>query len=175
MVVIIIIIGLVMYLKSAVVFSFLFTSNIVLAEPNALVKQAAEHGIEKCEALLQAVGSFVFEDSLHSTHANYNVGQPDSRLYATFNTRAYDFGDSHISVVVAPTSLGKCDATYVETLAFAKTCEKLREESFSDWKYAGNMQKNTISLRNDNGLSYVYLSPQEGGICLVSKREVVYE
>ncbi|WP_036799443.1 hypothetical protein [Photobacterium marinum] len=146
-----------MYLKNAMVLSFLLASNAALAEPTALVKQAAEHGIEKCEALLKAVGDFVLEDGLHSTLANYNIDQPDSRLYATFSTEVYTVGDSHVSVVVAPTSLGKCDATYVET------CKKLREESFSDWTYVGNMQNNSISLTNDDGSIYAYLSSQEGG------------
>ncbi|EGQ8088943.1 hypothetical protein ACM6U7_004258 [Vibrio vulnificus] len=164
-----------MYLKNTMVLSFLLASNAALAEPTALVKQAAVHGIEKCEALLKTVGDFVLDDGPHSTHANYNIEQPDSRLYATFSTKVYTVGDTHVSVVVAPTSLGKCDATYVETFAFAKSCKKLREESFSDWTYVGNMQNNSISLTNDDGSIYAYLSSQDGDICLVSKREVIYE
>lgn len=161
-------------MKKVVLVSLLLSSFFAQAEETSIVNMATENGVNKCRANLKVAADFILKDKAHATHASWNSKDSDNRLYSTLTTKNYSDGDSHVTVIAAPTISGKCDTTYVETFAMPKSCMLVREETFKSWKYKGTMNKKTLLLANDAGSVNVYLSPQGDNICLVSKREVIY-
>ncbi len=138
--------------------------------------QATNNGVKKCAMSLKKVGDFILADKAHSTHSTWHNKNSDNRMYASLTSKYYSDGDSHVSVIAAPTSSGECDSTYIETFAFGKSCMLTREEIYKDWKYLGTMNKKTLMLENEGGSVNVYLTDQGNNddICLVTKREVLY-
>ncbi|QJR79965.1 hypothetical protein CA267_003800 [Alteromonas pelagimontana] len=145
------------------------------AEETSIVDMADKNEIRTCRSQIKSVSDFIIKDKAHSTHASWNSKDSDNRLYATLTSKGYSDGDSHVSVITAPTSSGKCDSTYVETFALPQSCMVTREETYKDWKYIGTMNGKTLLLESDGGAVNIYLSPQGESICLVSRREVVYQ
>ncbi len=162
--------------KSLIISTMLFAVSISLhAKETSIVNMADENGIKTCRSQIKSVSDFIIKDKAHGTHAYWNSKDSDNRLYATLTSKGYSDGDSHVSVIAAPTSSGKCDTIYVETFALAKSCMVTREETYKDWKYTGTMNGKTLLLESDAGSVNIYLSPQGENICLVSRREIVYQ
>lgn len=147
------------------------------ADTTVIESQAVNNGVVKCATPLAEMGDYIIGDKSHATHSTWNSSDPDNRLYASLSSKGYSDGDSHVTVIAAPTSSGKCDTTYIETFALAKSCMLTREEVFSDWAYVGTMNEKTSILKNENDTVNIYLSSQgtNDNICLVSKREVIYQ
>ena len=156
--------------------SIVFTLN-VHAGTTIIESQATENGIKKCASQLKLIGDFIIEGKAHATHSSWNSTDADNHLYASLTSKAYSDGDSHVTVIASPTTSGGCDSTYVETFALAKSCMLSREEIYKDWTYDGTMNGKTLVLKNKSGNVTVYLTPQgtNDNICLVSKREVIYQ
>ena len=161
-------------MKKVVLVSLLLSSFFVQAEETSIVSMATENGVKKCKGELKSTADFILKDKAHGTHASWNNDDSDNHLYSTLTTKSYSDGDSHVTVIAAPTTSGKCDTTYVETFVMPKPCMMVREEVFKAWKYSGTMNKKTLLLESDSGGVNVYLSPQGENICLVSRREVIY-
>lgn len=162
--------------KSLVLSAFLFLLGAgVQAEETSIVNMADENGIKTCRPQIKSISDFIIKDRKHGTHANWNSKDSDNRMYATLTSKGYSDGDSHVSVIAAKTSSGKCDTIYIETFALPKSCMLTREEIYKDWKYSGTLNGKTLLLQNESGSVDVYLSSQGENICLVSKREMVYQ
>ncbi|UTV30505.1 hypothetical protein [Photobacterium atrarenae] len=147
-----------------------------LAAENSIVSMAKESGVKRCVTQLESVANFIIEDKSHGTHANWNSNNPDNRIYTTLTSKGYSDGDSHVSVVSTINSEGKCDAYYTETFALPKSCMLVREQTYKELDFQGTLNGKTIVLKNSGGANY-YLSPQgtSGNICLVTKRETIYQ
>lgn len=154
----------------------LLASTTVLAdEENSIVSIAKENGVKTCVPQLKIAADFIIDKKAHATHAYWNSKDVDNRMYSTMTSKGYNDGDSHVTVAVAPTSSGKCDSFYVETFALPKACMVAREETFKGFKYKGTMNGKTLMLENESGGVNLYLTPQGESICLVSKREAIYQ
>ena len=162
--------------KIIVALSVALTLN-VYAGTSTIETLATKNGVKKCSPQLKIVGEYIVDDRPHATHSSWNKNDPDNRLYASLTSKGYSDGDSHVTVIASPTSSGKCDATYIETFALATSCMLAREETYKDWKYVGTLNMKTLMLENESGSVNVYLSAQgaNDNICLISKREVVYQ
>lgn len=145
------------------------------SEETSIVNMADENGIKSCRPQIKSVSDFIIKGSSHGTHAYWSSEDSDNRMYATLTSKGYSDGDSHVSVIAAKTSSGKCDSIYIETFALPKSCMVVREETYKEWKYTGSMNGKTLLLENDGGSVNVYLSPQGESICLITKREVVFQ
>ncbi|MEZ9819432.1 hypothetical protein AB4238_02240 [Shewanella sp. 10N.286.45.A1] len=148
----------------------------VHAEENLIVSMAKENGVKRCIPQLETVSNFIIDKKSHGTHAAWNSDGADNRMYSSISSKGYADGDSHVSVVASINSEGKCDAYYVETFALAKSCMASRETTYKDMEYVGTINSKTIVLKNTGGANY-YLSAQgaSDNICLVSKRETIYQ
>ncbi|PSV97419.1 hypothetical protein [Photobacterium lipolyticum] len=154
----------------------LVVSTTVLAdEENSIVNMAKENGVKTCVPQLKIAADFIIDEKAHSSHAYWNKKDADNRMYSSLTSKGYSDGDSHVTVAVAQTSSGKCDTFYVETYALPKACMMAREETFKGFKYKGTMNGKTLLLENESGAVNLYLTPQGESICLVSKREALYQ
>lgn len=161
--------------KFFLVLGLLSAANVCVGK-TVIESQAVENGVVKCESAIKSTADFIIKDKAHATHSTWNSNDADNRLYASLTSKGYSDGDSHVTVIAAPTLSGKCDTTYVESFAMQKTCMVVREEVFKSWKYVGTMKKKTLILKNEGGSVNIYLSSQGAGenLCLVTRREVIY-
>lgn len=169
-----------MKLGLIIVASFVFgvsmLPNIVKAqETTSVVGMAKSNGVKRCIPTLELVANFMIEGKAHGTHAAWNKNSPDNRMYSSFTSKNYSDGNSHISVIGAVNSEGKCDGYYIETYVIDKACMIARETTFKEMEFVGTLQNTTIVLENAGGANY-YLTPQAvPNICLVSKSETIYQ
>ncbi|GAA81302.1 MULTISPECIES: hypothetical protein [Pseudoalteromonas] len=154
--------------------SFLATN--ALAEDNSVVSMAKEKGVKRCIPQIEHISNFIIDKKAHGSHATWNKDAADNRMYSSLSSKGYTDGDSHVSVIASINSDGKCDTYYVETFALAKSCLMAREKTYKDMEFVGTLNDKTIVLKNAGGANY-YLSPQgtANNICLVSKRETIYQ
>ncbi|WP_411132282.1 hypothetical protein AAFX34_15750 [Vibrio vulnificus] len=155
--------------------SLCLASGSVAWANTEVVNMASQNNIKRCLPQLEGISNFILKDKPHGTHATWNIDEPDNRMYTTLSSKGYSDGDSHVSVVAAINSKGKCDTYYTETFALSTSCMSAREETYKDMQYVGTLNGKTIVLKNQGGANY-YLSPQGNGgnICLVTKRETVF-
>lgn len=142
---------------------------------NSILSLAKQNGVQKCLPQLKLTSDFIIDNKTHSTHATWNYKDPDNRLYTSMASKKNIWGDSHVTVTVAPTSSGKCDTFYLETLVLTQSCSSTREEVFSSYKYVGELNQSTLILQSKSKSIHVYLTPQSGSLCLVSRKEIVYQ
>ncbi|KKN43128.1 hypothetical protein LCGC14_0706300 [marine sediment metagenome] len=142
---------------------------------NSIVNLAKKNGFHTCLPQLKISSEFIINDKVHSTHSFWNQEDPDNSTYSSLSVKDYSDGDSHVIVAAAQTSSGKCDTFYVETFVLTKSCTVAREETFTNLKYAGQLNQNTLLLQNDSKSVNVYLTPQNDSLCLVSKKESLYQ
>lgn len=143
---------------------------------DTIVAQAAKNnGVVTCGGALENVANFIIGDRKHASHSTWNANNANGRMFTSMTSKHYSDGDGHVTIVAAPISGGKCDTTYVETFALDRTCMSARESVYGDWKFAGELNE-TIVLENQSGSVNLYLTSQgSGNICLVSRRETVFD
>lgn len=153
-----------------------FSGSALAENSTSVVDVATESGVKRCLRQLEAVSNFIIGDKAHGTHATWSSTSPDNRMYTSMTSKNYTDGNSHVSIVGAINSEGKCDTYYTETFALPKSCMMARETIYEEMDYVGTLADKTIVLKNAGGANY-YLTPQgtENSICLVSKRETVFE
>lgn len=146
-----------------------------VANDTVVVQTAKNNGVVTCGGALENVANFIIGDRNHATHSTLNSNSPNSRMFTSMTSKHYSDGDGHVTIVAAPVSNGACDATYVETFALERTCMSAREGIYGDWRFSGELN-DTIVLENESGDANIYLTSQgSGNICLVSRRETVFE
>lgn len=156
--------------------SVLFSSAVLADDETSVVNMAKESGVKRCIPNLKHISDFILDGKAHGTHSTWNQNAPDNRMYSSMSSKSYTDGNSHVSVVAAINSEGKCDTYYMETFALPNSCMKSRETTYKEMKYIGTLDDKTIVLENAGGANY-YLTPQgtQNKMCLVSKRETVYD
>jgi len=152
-----------------------FSVSALAENTTSVVDMAKENGIKRCLKPLEAISNFIIDGKKHGTHASWSSTSPDNRMYTSVTSKAYSDGNSHISIIGAINSEGKCDTYYMETYALSQSCMVSRETAYKKMNYVGTLADKTIVLKNEGGANY-YLSPQgtENNLCLVSKRETLF-
>ena len=153
----------------------MFLSDIQAQEVTSIVDTAQKNGVKRCIPQLEKVSNFIIDGKKHGTHATWSQISPDGKMYSSLTSKGYSDGNSHVSVIGAVNSEGKCDSYYLENYALAKSCMMARETNYKDLEYVGTLAHKTIVLKNAGGANY-YLTPQgaANNICLVSKSETIY-
>lgn len=149
-------------------------SSSAISDSTVVVDQAKQNGIVTCVEPLDNVANFIIGDRRHGSHSTWNNNNANERIFTSMTAKHYSDGDGHVTIVAAPVGDGKCDTTYIETYALERTCISARESLYSDWTFTGELV-GTIVLENEAGTVNLYLTSQgSGNICLVSRRETVY-
>ena len=135
--------------------------------------QAATSGFRTCQKTVESLAKFVTGDNKHASLATWNNKNADTRLFNSQVTINYNDGNTVSVLNVAPTKSGKCDSSYTTVANFEKSCAALRETTFSDWKFSGELG-GLVMLENKEGGLKTILLPSTSG-CTTIKTEVVYE
>lgn len=137
-------------------------------------EQAKSAGFANCLETTKTLAEFLVKKNPHASHDFWNKDFVNERFFDSLIIKDYSDGDSHISLTVIPRG-NQCDWSYTETYSSDKPCQIVREESFSEMKYSGSVNKTTMVLNNEKDLNF-YLTPSETGkACLVTKREIFYQ
>ena len=155
--------------------ALLVSTTVLAGQETSIVNIAKEYNFNTCLPQLKIASDFIIGNKKHTTHAYWNTDKADQRMYSSLTSKGYSDGDSHVTIAAAQTISGKCDVFYVETYALPKACLVAREDTFQGFKYKGTMNDKTLLLENESGAVNIYLTPQGDSICLVSKREALYQ
>jgi len=155
----------------------LILANSTTLYATSVTDMANKNGIKACGNQIKVIADFMIKDRTHVSRTIVHKNAPDKRMFDAMTIMSYSDVDSHISITASPNPAGKCDAAYVETFVQKGSCVSARENIFSNWKFAGNLNGSTTMLKNTkNGTVNIYLTPQlSNTVCMVTKREVVYE
>lgn len=160
--------------KGVVFFVTLCSSFSALANNTVVATQAKNNGVVVCASAVENAANFIIGDRDHASHSVWHSGNPNGRIFTSMTSKGYSDGDAHVTIIAAPVSDGKCDTTYVETFAVERTCISARETVYKDWQFYGELN-GTIALENQAGTVNIYLTSQgSGNVCLVSRRETVF-
>lgn len=162
----------------AVIVAIVCTASMPLsavASDTVVVQTAKNNGVVTCGDALEKVANFIIGDGKHGSHSTWNSSNANGRMFTSMTSKNYSDGEGHVTIVAAPISGGTCDTTYVETFALDRTCMSVRESVYGNWKFSGELNE-TIVLENQSGSVNLYLTSQgSGNICLVSRRETVFD
>jgi hypothetical protein len=149
------------------------THASVYSKETSTVDVAKRNGVKSCLGQVKSIAEHVLGSKAHSTHGITKQGAANEHMFLSMNVKGYSDGDSHVVISSTPTDSG-CDGFYVETSFMQMSCEKIQSDVFTGWKLSQTLNKNTVLLTNGSGTVHIYLSPQQGDTCLVSKQETVY-
>lgn len=159
---------------------WLFPALVLLAAPqlclaeNEVAKGARNAGIGTCQKAVAEVSNFVLKDAAHGSHNFWNKASPQKRMFESVTIKSYSDNNAQIVLTATPTLAGSCDISIVETSVMSGSCLSVRDQIFSGWKYAGEIQGTAVLVSN-NGILNAYLTPQlNNSACLVSKREGIF-
>lgn len=155
--------------------------GLALAAPaagadNIPTSMAKQKKVKKCLPMVEKVSNFLIEQNQHGGDATWNSKASDEHMYSALVAKRYNDGESHIHMAMAPSG-NQCDAVYTETFVMEKSCLAVREEVFKDFRYRGTLSDTTLVLQNASSSVDVYLSNAgtNGRLCLVTRREAIYE
>ncbi|WP_172649446.1 hypothetical protein [Thiolapillus brandeum] len=162
-------------MRRLVLAAMMVGTTAATADEVSSYQTARKQGVKTCLEKVKEVGNFLVGDHNHASHDVWNTVDTDKRMFSSFLVKEYSDGDTHISMIVGPDATGKCFAEYNETTFWSKSCSIIREEVFSEFKFAGSMKEATIVLKNKEDSVNAYLTPQSNGnACLSTRREVVF-
>jgi len=140
-------------------------------------KRAAEVGIKQCSKSVEMMSTYYLKDATHGADTVWHNKMADKHMYASFVSRSYSDGDTHVNMQFSPSSGGGCDASFTETMVMEKACALVREETFKQWKYRGSLNEKTLILGNADETVDVYMTPagSRSQLCLITKREVAFQ
>ena len=136
-------------------------------------EQATKNGFNTCQKTVEKIAKYVIDDTNHGAVSTWNNKTPDSRLFNSQIVLKYSDGHSMAVLNVAPIKNGKCDGSYTRVFAMEKSCSVLRETTYKDWKFFGEIG-GLVSLENSSGTVSTVLLPNQTG-CVAIQTEVVYE
>lgn len=147
--------------------------NANIAETST-VNVAKRNGITQCLGQVRAVSKHVLGGKQHNSHGITKKKRPDEHMFLSMNVKGYPDGASHVVISSTPTKDG-CDGFYVETSIIKKSCGVVEQDVFTGWTLSKELSgSGTTLLVSPTGSIHVYLTYQEGELCLVSRQEALY-
>ena len=136
----------------------------------ALIKK----GFTSCSTDMDDAVKFVHEDDNgYGFSYVWNAENPNQRS-ASIVTSAKVGDTSMVSMITAtPDASGRCSILVTQNLIFTTSCIGLREGTFKEWKFYGELGATTAYDR-DGGVVTAFLSPTPGGGCHVMRQQVMF-
>jgi len=129
-------------------------------------------GAMTCSRAKTEVLNFLYNDGEYAYLNQWHNSEPNQRATLTTLAKSYSDGTVMATVSAAPTP-GGCDVSFTQVISTADGCAPLRETTFKDWVYAGQLAAATLYEEKEASSLSISLSNQAGG-CLVVKTGVFY-
>jgi hypothetical protein len=136
-------------------------------------EQAKKNGFNTCQKTVEKIAKFLIGDTNNGAVSTWNQKNPDGRMFNSQVVLKYSDGHSMAVLNVAPVKNGKCDGSYTRVFVSETSCSVLRETTYKDWKFFGEIG-GLVSLENKNASVSAVLLPNPPG-CAAIQTEVVYE
>jgi len=163
-----------MFKKKRLFAAFLIFSALGTAIADTVPgEQATKNGFNTCQKTVEKLAKFVTGDVKHGAVSSWNKKSSDNRLFNSQVVLQYSDGHGMAILNVAPVKSGACDGSYTRIFTIEKSCPVLRETTYKDWKFFGEIG-GLVSLENSNGSVSAVLLPSQTG-CVAIQTEVVYE
>ena len=138
-------------------------------------QQLYDNGFKSCSAELDKSVKWVHEnDDGYGLHSIWNEKTPDIRMGVVTTSQPYSEGSTVTTFSATKDASGRCTVAGNTSMFLDKTCTSVREMTFKDWKFVGDIASSTIYSPPDQDSTLdVYLTPTSGG-CLIIKRFTFY-
>lgn len=96
-------------------------------------------GFKTCANNASAVTKFLYDEDDFAYLNTWNQTDADKHTALTLTTKTYSDGASFATVATTPTPDGACDASFSQIFVLSESCAKLRDTTFKEWKFYGDL------------------------------------
>jgi hypothetical protein len=137
-------------------------------------EQAKKNGFVTCGAQLDKVAQHLLSENEHGALSTWNKITPDKRMFNSQIVANYSDGHSAAVISTAQSPAGGCDSSYTTVFHWEQSCSSMRETTFKDWKYFGEVGSLSV-LENESGAINKILMPAGKNGCVTISTEVLYD
>jgi hypothetical protein len=161
-------------------FMILFVGPVLLfplassAQDARAVEVLKSKGFTTCAESLSTITEFLYEKESFAYLSQWNEQDTDRHTALTLTSKPYSDGTSLAAITTTQTPAGTCDMTFTQIFVFGQSCTSLREKTFADWKYYGELEGIPMYEDPTAGSVVVVLAPFKAASCLVVKSGILF-
>ena len=135
-----------------------------------------EKGFTTCAESLNTVTRFLYEKESFAYLVRWNEEDSDRHTALTLTSKPYSDGTGFAAITNTQTTSGTCDATFTQVFVVEQSCTSIRETTFQDWKYYGELGGVGIPMYQDPTTTnvVVVLAPFKTTSCLILKSGILF-
>lgn len=160
--------------------TFFSTAQLSLAQEKAVPKlsrvaeQLYQKGFKACNSELDTAVKWIHDDDArYGLHTLWNEKNPNYRMALATTSESYSDGSRITSFFATRDAAGNCSVAGDTTMYVDVSCIKVRETTFKEWKFSGDMGSTSTYNLSDEVTTDLYLTPNKSG-CLIVKRFIFY-
>ena len=135
-------------------------------------KVLREKGHKHCSSSINTAANFLTEKDA-STQSLWNQDDANNHMGLFIASKRYSDVNSLLVLSAQRTTLGGCDVSFKLTFGADKSCASVRETTFKDWKFYGEIQGLPIYKDPTTDNIQTVLQPLGSG-CIVNKMGVLF-
>lgn len=162
--------------RCLVLMAFVFAASQVFAENDfqdgPITTQAIKFGASTCVSEIRAIDKFLNEKAgANGAWSSAAKEHPEKRIYSALNIKKFNDGTWGYGALTVSPGAGNCDGTLMQIVTFpGKTCNLVRETTYKDYEYAGELAGKVIYQRNSTKAVLEDLT----GSCIAIRYETLY-
>ena len=154
----------------------LATSPVDAATPlTRAVQQAYDAGFRDCAPTLDRFVRFIHEDDTqYGFYGIWSKDAPNASMFSTTTTEITPAGNMVTTFSAVKNNSGTCDVSVSTTVVSTSSCAAIRESTFKDWKFYGDLNGSSIYSDPTSQGDDVILTNIPNNYCLLVKRLSAY-
>lgn len=151
---------------------FLFSTYTRAADETDYAMTLKAQGYKYCNSAINKAANWLVDQDA-GTVAQWKEGDADRHMGVLIATRRYANGNTLLHLSAMRASDGGCDVSFSLVVPVEKSCTGLRETTFRDWKFFGDVQG--IPLYDDPTTNSISVALQPiGTMCIVNKMGMLF-
>lgn len=149
-----------------------FFSFSVFAADTDYAENLSKNGAGYCGKAINSIANWVLGESGQAL-STWHAAKPKEHGVAVLIGKHYKDGSPILTITAVPVADGGCDASFTYVLPVSKSCSSLRDTTFKEWKYAGELQG--TALYDDPTTVNVNVALQSfSDMCVVTKTGILF-
>ncbi len=151
---------------------FILITPHVFAEDTDYAEQLRKNGNTTCLDKINSTINWLIGQDGHVV-SQWNVKNPNSHVGVLIGSKQFIDGSVMAHVSASQNKMGGCDVVFTHIIPSEKSCPNLRETTFKDWKFFGDMAG--VPIYDDptsSNISASLLTNKSG--CIVTKTGTLF-
>jgi hypothetical protein len=141
------------------------------ASLSGAVQQGYDHGFHDCARALDKIVRFVeTEETAYAHMGLWAKDRPNDSTFTTVTSLGGGDGGGVNVFSATKNTNGTCDVVAVQNIFSTDPCGKLKDATFKEWKYFGDLRGSQILEDPTTPNADVVLTNEPGNACLVTKQ-----